>query len=212
MLAVVVIQAGAQLAAQPGVEEHPLQLAAELPLPALFQFAQQWQQQLLAEGARRIQGQVAVEQIVQLPLRQLQHGFEQLLALLAPLAGLGLRYGVAAAEQFIDLTDRDATVEPGEDGLDARHVFAVVQTVTLGRAAGHDQAVAALPGAQGDRVDAGLAGHVANRQPALVQGCLVVVRQLEGFRWHCADSALPDAAAGRPGWPRRSAGGGGSDA
>ena len=44
------------------------------------------------------------------------------------------------------------------------------QPMALGRALGHDQAITALPGAQGHGVDAGLARHFANRQPAVFQG------------------------------------------
>ena len=46
--------------------------------------------------------------------------------------------------------------------------------MTLGRALRDDQTIAPLPRAQGDRVDAGLPRHFADRQPAFVEGFLEV--------------------------------------
>jgi len=79
-LAIVVIDPCAELAAQPGQEEPPFHLRAELALPALLQFAEQRQQQLFAQGARRVERHGLVEGIVDPAFGQLADGLHQGLA------------------------------------------------------------------------------------------------------------------------------------
>ncbi|MNP42824.1 hypothetical protein D3C76_1366130 [compost metagenome] len=80
-----------------------------------------------------------------------------------PVVVHGLVKGLRGVEQLLDLADGNATVEPGEDRQDALHMLGAEQSMALGCALRHDQAIATFPGAQGDGVDAGLPGHFADR-------------------------------------------------
>jgi hypothetical protein len=74
-----VVHPGAQLAAQPGVEEHLLQARVEVRLPAQGQCVEQRQQQAFAHRDGRIQGHGLIQQLVEWALRQMGDGLDQLL-------------------------------------------------------------------------------------------------------------------------------------
>ena len=173
-LAVVMVDACAEFAAQPGKEKRPFHLCAELALPALFELGQQRHQQLLAQRPWRIQGDGLIDAVIQRALIERGDRRQQRLMQTLPIVFHGFREGLRRIEQWLDLADRNATVEPGEDGHDSLHMFSAIQSMALGRALGHHQAVATFPRAQGDGVDAGLPRDFANRQPALVEGFLEV--------------------------------------
>ncbi|MNI30534.1 hypothetical protein D3C73_843830 [compost metagenome] len=90
----------------------------------------------------------------------------------------GLAEYLRRIEQFLDLADGDATVEPSEDGLDALYMVGREQPMPLGCALRHDQTVAPLPGAQGHGIDAGQARHFTDGQPAFVQRFFKVIAEV----------------------------------
>ena len=161
------IKAGAQLAAQPGEEEGPLHARAELSLPASFEVLQQGLQKLFAEGRYRIERRGLVEQIVEASLGQRGDGVQQLFVQAFP-GGFDIRRRgfLRTLQQRAHLADGDATLEPDEYPADALDLLFAVEPVTLAGALRHHQAVAALPGAQGDRMDAGQTSDFADRQAA----------------------------------------------
>jgi hypothetical protein len=69
-----------------------------------------------------------------------------------------------AGEQLADLADRQAATGPVQDVADALHILGRVQAMAAFGALRADQPVATLPGAQGYRVDAGQAHHIAHGQ------------------------------------------------
>jgi hypothetical protein len=152
-------------------------------LPSLLR-SQEWSlqgfeqrlQQVLEKRARRVKGDRAVECVIQLPFAEAIDRLQELLEQCRPLILLRQLRGRAGAEQCLDLADRHAAIEPGDDVTDALDVGVVVQPVPLGRAQRHDKPVAALPGAQGHGVYAGDAGHFADGQQA-------VGGQLRQVRW-----------------------------
>jgi len=73
-------------------------------------------------------------------------------------------------DQVLDLADRNAAIEPGQDFHHPLYVFFRIQAVPFGRAVRHDQAVATFPGAQGHGIHAGLPCHLTDRNPALFKG------------------------------------------
>ncbi len=179
---VVVVDPGAQLAAQPAVEKHLLQPCIEIVAPAQVEEIEQWQQQLFAQRDGRIQGHGLVELLVEGALRQRCDGFDQL-----ELPGLPVAFRWRAGrlvEQLAYLADGGAALQPGQDRLDAFDLLQRIQAMALGGTLGLEQAVAALPGAQGDGIDAGAASQFADGQ--------------QDFRRHCASPGARDAAAGRP--------------
>ncbi|MNK97139.1 hypothetical protein D3C87_1174570 [compost metagenome] len=148
-----------------------------MALPALFQFGQEWQQKLFTQGSRRVQRHDLVDAIVQRSLVQLHDRLEQRLALRVPVIFDLFAKGLRGVEQLLDLANGDAAVEPGEDRQDALHMLGREQSMALGCALRHDQAITPFPGAQGDGVHAGLAGHFANGQPAFIERFLEVAAQ-----------------------------------
>ncbi|MNG95053.1 hypothetical protein D3C79_540780 [compost metagenome] len=198
-LMVVVVDPRAQFAAQPGMKEHLLKPCGKLALPAQFQIGKQRHQQVFAERCRRVQGHGLVQVLLKAALGEGGNGLFQLLTQALPVAaGRRLRCTGGGVQQGSDLADRGTAVEPGENLLDALDVFLAVQAMPLASALRHDQAITAFPGAQGDRVDAGQARHLADRQ--------------QRIRWHCAGSGFPGAVAGIPAAPGRGRGGCVSDA
>ena len=173
--AVVVINPGPQFAAQPGVEKHPFQLRTELPLPALFQIVEQGHQQLFAERASGVERHRLIEAIIQAALGQFTDGLHHGLAPGLPVTVGCFGWSRRRVKQRLDLADRDTTIEPQQNVLDALDVFGRKQAMTLGRAVRHDQAIAALPGTQSHGIHTGDARHFTNGQPAFSQ-CLAVVR------------------------------------
>src|SRR5690606_38035653 len=121
-LAIAVVDARGQLAAQPGEEEHLLGAGTELALPALAQVAEQWPEQLLGQGADRVERQHRVETVIQTAFVELDDAAEHFVALTYPViaaGGLGL---LAMIEQRPDLAAGDAASEPGKDGVDSLEV------------------------------------------------------------------------------------------
>ncbi|MOA13067.1 hypothetical protein D3C78_1330990 [compost metagenome] len=138
-----------------------------------MQLGQQRQEQLLAHGPGRVQRHRLVDQVIDLALGQLRHRQHQGMALTLPviLRHLGgFARWLRRVQQRLDLTHRNATVDPGENAQDPLHMLGIEQSVALGRAVRHDQTIATLPGAQCDGVDTGLPGDLAYGQPALRQG------------------------------------------
>ena len=172
---VVVINARAQLAAQPGMEEHPLQLGAELPLPALFQLIEQRHQQSLAHGACGVERHDLVETIIEAALGQLTDGFNQGMTPNLPVAAGCFVRRTGCIKQWLDLADSHAAVEPQHNLLDPLNMLCGKQPMPLGGAMGDDQSVATLPGTQGHCVDPRNTRNITYGQPTLCQ-CLAVVR------------------------------------
>ncbi len=141
-----------------------------MALPALFEFLQQRQHQLLTQGAWRVERHGLVDRVIDPALGQIADRGYQVLAQRLPFVFDGVRDDLGGVDKVFNLADRYAAVEPSEDGVDALHVFGAEQPMTFGCALGHDQPVAAFPGAQGHGVDAGLARHFTNRQPAVLEG------------------------------------------
>ncbi|MNG01598.1 hypothetical protein D3C84_845860 [compost metagenome] len=168
------VDARAKLATQPGVKKYPFHLRAELPLPALFKFRQQGQEQLLAQGAWRVERHGLVDGVVQGPFAQLRDGVQQGMAQHLPIVFNEPAEGLRGVEQLLDLADGHAAVDPGEYRQNALYMFSREQPVPLGCALRHDQAIATFPGSQRHGVHPGLPGDFADRQPAFVQGLLEV--------------------------------------
>ncbi|MNN14424.1 hypothetical protein D3C81_1274870 [compost metagenome] len=133
-LTIVMVDARTELAAQPGTKKAPLHLRPELALPALLQSGQQGHQQLLAQGSRRIQRHRLIDAVIQGAFLQSADCLQQRLQQGVPIVVDELAEGLRRVEQWLDLADGNATVEPGEDGLDALYVVGREQPMALGRA------------------------------------------------------------------------------
>ncbi len=153
----------------------------------------------------RVERQDLVEEIVQSHGVQGLDGGDQLLALTRPVigAGTGARRGVGLFEQFSHLADRDASVQPLQDAFDALDVFTGIEPMSLGGAMGPQQAIAALPGPQGHRVDTGQARDFANRITGRVAWGIRLVAHAGLMQLSLMSCAFHDCCTGWPGCTSR---------
>ncbi|MNH31296.1 hypothetical protein D3C79_916440 [compost metagenome] len=79
-----------------------------------------------------------------------------------------LRLRLATGKNAGHLTHRHTAFQPAEDAADLVDIGQGVQAMATVGASGLDEAVAALPGAQGYRVHARKAGDFTNREQFLV--------------------------------------------
>ncbi|MNR40404.1 hypothetical protein D3C85_1586870 [compost metagenome] len=71
---------------------------------------------------------------------------------------------------MLDLADGNAAIEPGKNRQNALNMLGAEQPMPLGRTLRHNQAISPFPGAQGHGIDASLASHLTNGQPAFIEG------------------------------------------
>ncbi|MNX42473.1 hypothetical protein D3C86_728970 [compost metagenome] len=160
-----------EVAGEAGVEPAQPHLLQQFAVRSLAPQAQQpLHQRLQHPAAHQLEG-IARQQVVKLGLRlALVEGEQRLAELLQGLLPvIAHRLGLGLAQEPLDLAYAHPPLQPAQDLAYLADILLAVEAVPLVGAGGLHQTVAALPGTQGDGIDPGEAGDLADGVDPLIR-------------------------------------------
>ncbi|MCY1179995.1 hypothetical protein D9M73_204220 [compost metagenome] len=173
---------------QEPIEKQPL---AELAEGILLhqQFLPDRNQNLLEHHDQRVTGKNLAIDLFEATLIETPHRPADLNLPFAPLAldelgGNGmfaLLERLGARQDLADLADRDTALDPAENAAHFIDIGLGIEAVAAVRARGLNQAITALPGAQGHRIDARDARDFPDRKQLLLIEAVFIQRRRGGF-------------------------------